>query len=79
MKEWWNKYNTGLPKMNKEQKVQIEDITGKIPLFLNFLLEEHHKNVECLLEYLDKRLKSRIGEPMIKFSDAILGGDRWDL
>ncbi|CAG8440762.1 12121_t:CDS:2 [Acaulospora colombiana] len=28
--------------MNDQQKKQIEDITGKIPLFLNILLESGH-------------------------------------
>ncbi|CAB4398527.1 unnamed protein product [Rhizophagus irregularis] len=46
MKEWWNSHNPDLPAMDGQQIRQIEDITGKIPLFLNFLLESGHKNFE---------------------------------
>ncbi|CAG8829011.1 2013_t:CDS:2, partial [Dentiscutata erythropus] len=44
MGEWWKKHNSVLLTMSKWQKDQIEDITGKIPLFLNVLLESSHKN-----------------------------------
>ncbi|CAG8715084.1 6092_t:CDS:2, partial [Racocetra fulgida] len=46
MEEWWKRHNSVLPAMDNLQKDQIEDITGKIPLFLNVLLESESKNFE---------------------------------
>ncbi len=60
MKEWWSKYNPNLPAMDKQQIEQIEDITGKIPLFLKFFLESDHKNFTDALEYLNQKLNSII-------------------
>ena len=57
MTEWWNKHNPDLPAMNKQQIGQIEDITGKIPLFLKFLLESNHKNFKGALEHLNQKIK----------------------
>ena len=71
MKEWWNKHNPDLPAMNKQHIEQIEDITGKIPLFLKFLLKEDHENVEGALEYLNQRLNSVVQMKMITFSENI--------
>ncbi|CAI2197808.1 826_t:CDS:2, partial [Funneliformis geosporum] len=72
MKEWWSKHNPDLPAMDKQQIEQIEDITGKIPLFLKFLLESDHKNFTDALEHLNQKLNSIIQLPMIEFSDNLL-------
>ncbi|CAB5378578.1 unnamed protein product [Rhizophagus irregularis] len=79
MKEWWNKHNSDLPAMDEQQIRQIEDITGKIPLFLKFLLESDHKNFKDAWEYLDQQLTSKIKEPMMNFSDIISSSNRWEL
>ncbi|CAG8559834.1 42296_t:CDS:2 [Gigaspora margarita] len=74
MEEWWKKHNSVLPTMDNWQKDQIEDITGKIPLFLNVLLESDRKNFEDALGYLDQQLIPKIKEPMTNFSDNIPEG-----
>ncbi|CAG8834424.1 11663_t:CDS:2, partial [Gigaspora margarita] len=74
MEEWWKKHNSVLPTMNNWQKDQIEDITGRIPLFLNVLLESGRKNFEEALGYLDQQLMPKIKEPMTNFSDNIPEG-----
>ncbi|CAG8624233.1 4022_t:CDS:2, partial [Scutellospora calospora] len=74
MEEWWKKHNSGLPTMDNWQKDQIEVITGKIPLFLNVLLESSHKNFEDALGYLNQQLIPKIKEPMRNFSDNIPEG-----
>lgn len=74
MEEWWKKHNSVLPTMNNRQKDQIEDITGRIPLFLNVLLESGRKNFEEALGYLDQQLMPKIKEPMTNFSDNIPEG-----
>ncbi|CAB5371148.1 unnamed protein product [Rhizophagus irregularis] len=79
MKEWWNKHNSDLPAMDEQQIRQIEDISGKIPLFLKFLLESDHKNFKDAWEYLDQQLTSKIKEPMMNFSDIISSSNRWEL
>ncbi|CAB5310535.1 unnamed protein product [Rhizophagus irregularis] len=82
MKEWWNSHNPDLPAMDGQQIRQIEDITGKIPLFLNFLLESGHKNFEGALEHLNQKLNSIIQRPMTKFSEYILSkgnNHNWEL
>ncbi|CAG8656336.1 3263_t:CDS:2, partial [Acaulospora colombiana] len=81
IEEWWKKYNSVLPTMNNQQKDQIEDITGNIPLFLNVLLESDCKNFEDALGYLNRQLKSKIQEPMTSFSENIykLDNKSWDL
>ncbi|KAF0541712.1 hypothetical protein F8M41_005199 [Gigaspora margarita] len=71
MEEWWKKHNSDLPAMGNWQKDQIENITGKIPLFLNVLLESGRKNFEDALGYLDQQLMPKIKEPMTNFSDNI--------
>ena len=78
MKEWWNRHNF-LPAMDEQQKKQIEDITGKIPLFLSILTESSHVNYECALEYLNQQLISKIKEPMMNLSDIISKSERWEL
>ncbi|CAG8556996.1 5414_t:CDS:2 [Paraglomus brasilianum] len=74
MEEWWKKHNSVLPTMNNQQKDQIEDITGNIPLFLNILLESDCKNFEDVLGYLNQQLTSKIQESMTNFSDTIPEG-----
>ncbi|EXX67380.1 uncharacterized protein OCT59_004648 [Rhizophagus irregularis] len=77
MEEWWKKYS--LPAMNDQEKEQIKDITGKIPLFLNFLLEYSHENFEGAFAYLKQKLKSIIQKPMIEYSENLLGNKHtWD-
>lgn len=74
MEEWWKKHDSDLPTMNNLQKNQVEDITGKIPLFLNALLESVEfgcKNFEEAWSYLNNHLKSKIKEPMTNFSNNI--------
>ncbi|RIB06860.1 hypothetical protein C2G38_2046468 [Gigaspora rosea] len=71
MEEWWKRHNSVLPTMDNWQKDQIEDITGKIPLFLNVLLESGRKNFEDALSYLDQQLLPKIEEPMTNFSNNI--------
>ncbi|CAG8604266.1 4926_t:CDS:2, partial [Dentiscutata heterogama] len=70
----FDEHNSDLPTMNNWQKGQIEDITGKIPLFLNGLLEFGRKNFEEALGYLDQQLIPKIKEPMTNFSDNIPEG-----
>ncbi|CAG8643231.1 4952_t:CDS:2 [Ambispora gerdemannii] len=76
MEEWWKEHNSVLPTMNDEQKKQIEDITGKIPLFLSILLESGCKNFKNVLDHLNQQLTSKIQEPMTNFSDTIPEGRR---
>jgi hypothetical protein len=82
MEEWWNKNDPNLPEMDKQQIEQIEDITGKIPLFLKFLLKSGHKNFKDALEHLNQKLNSIIKFPVTEFSEHILSkGNQhnWDL
>jgi hypothetical protein len=82
MEEWWNKNDPNLPEMDEQQIEQIEDITGKIPLFLKFLLESGRKNFKDALEHLNQKLNSIIQIPVTKFSEHILSeGNKhnWDL
>ncbi|CAG8606212.1 6144_t:CDS:2, partial [Diversispora eburnea] len=72
MGEWWKKHNSVLLTMSKWQKDQIEDITGKIPLFLNVLLESSHKNFVEASCYLNNQLISKIKEPMTNFSKKVV-------
>ena len=65
--------------MDEQQKKQIEDITGKIPLFLSILMESSHVNYEGALEYLNQQLTLNIKEPMMNFSDIISESKRWEL
>jgi hypothetical protein len=81
MKEWWKKHKPDLPAMTAQQIRKIEDITGKIPLFLKFLLESDLKNVEGVLEHLNQKLNSIIQRPMTEFSDNLQSKDNlyiWD-
>jgi hypothetical protein len=74
MEEWWKKHGSYLPVMDNLQKNQIEDITGKIPLFLNVLLESVEfgcKNFEEAWGFLNNHLESKIKEPMTNFSKNI--------
>lgn len=77
MEEWWKKYS--LPAMNDQEKEQIKDITGKIPLFLNFLLEYSLENFEGAFAYLKQKLESIIQIPMTQYSENLLGNKHtWD-
>uniref|UniRef100_U9UR05 Crinkler effector protein N-terminal domain-containing protein n=1 Tax=Rhizophagus irregularis (strain DAOM 181602 / DAOM 197198 / MUCL 43194) TaxID=747089 RepID=U9UR05_RHIID len=77
MEEWWKKYS--LPAMNDREKEQIKDITGKIPLFLNFLLEYSLENFEGAFAYLKQKLESIIQIPMTQYSENLLGNKHtWD-
>jgi len=80
MKEWWNKHNPDLPAMDKQQIGQIEDITGKIPLFLRFLLESSHENSEDTLKYISQKLESIIQKPMTLYSEILRSNSQntWD-
>ncbi|CAG8484660.1 7266_t:CDS:2, partial [Acaulospora colombiana] len=60
--------------MDNQQKDQIEDITGNIPLFLNIFLESDCKNFEDALDNLNQQLTSKIHDPMTNFSDTIPEG-----
>ncbi|PKK59642.1 hypothetical protein RhiirC2_820485 [Rhizophagus irregularis] len=78
MKEWWNSHNPDLPEMDEQQKKQTEDITGRIPLFLKFLLESNHENFEDALEYLNQQLTLKIKYPLTSFSNIISESNRWE-
>src|SRR2546429_9724299 len=81
MKEWWNSHNPDLPAMDEQQKKQTEDITGKIPLFLKFLLESDHKDFKHALNYLNEKLMSIIQKPMTLYSENLLSKNNnhiWD-
>jgi len=39
MREWWKHYKSRLPNLEKHEKELVEDITGRVPLLLDALLD----------------------------------------
>ena len=50
MKQWWHHYEDKLPKFeNVEERVEVEELTGRIPLLLRPLLrfcQQKYRSVE---------------------------------
>src|ERR1041384_6841726 len=74
MKDWWEHHYYIFQNMNDSQKEEIEDITGKIPLFLNILLKymkSGSKSFEEASKHLNQELLLKVQEPIITFSESV--------